>query len=335
MTLRVPAGIDPELERAAALQPDLDFADAISARAGLARALKLSRALSRGPACEDGLLVTERRVESQDCLDDIPVRVYEPLQRDGALPALVYFHGGGFVAGDLETDHVRCATLARGGAVVVVSVQYRLAPEHPFPAALHDCYDALVWTHVNAHVIGVDPALLAVGGSSAGAALAAAVTLMARDQDGPRPAFQMLLYPVTDDRMSTASMTTFNDTPGWNGRNSVHMWRHYIGEATGTDRVSGYAAPARAMDLARLPDAYVLTAEYDPLRDEGRQYAARLQQAGVATELRQFPGTFHNFDAAVPVASVSVRALDEQCARLLHAFGRHADPSHELRGAPR
>jgi len=319
---RVPPRIDAELARAAACQPDLDYSDVPGARRGLARALKLARAFQTPEIGGQGLRVTDRDLPTRDGDHRLAARFYEPHQARSPSPALVFFHGGAFVAGDLETEHLRCVTLARRSGVIVMSVDYRLAPEHPFPAALHDCYDALLWLHANAPAIGVDPARLAVGGSSAGGALAAAVALMARDCHGPSLTLQLLLYPVMDDRMETPSMRAFDDTPGWNAINSVHMWRHYLGAlAAGSEAVPAYAAPGRATDLAGLPPAYVLTAEFDPLRDEGIDYAGRLLQAGVPTELHQFPGAFHGFDVGVPQAGLSVLALDEQSSVLARALG--------------
>jgi acetyl esterase len=324
MSPTVPPGIDPELARAAALQPELDYSQPATARLGLARAVKLSRMMSRSYDLEHGLHMTERHVPARGGSPDVGVRIYEPLARDALLPALVFFHGGGFVAGDLETDHVRCATLSREGAVVVVSVDYRLAPEHPYPAGVHDCYDVLAWVHENAEQLGVDPDLIAVGGNSAGGAFAAAVALMARDGGGPPIALALLLYPVVDDRLATPSMREFLETPGWNGRNSVHMWKHYLGALAHTGAVPPYAAPARASELGGLPDTHIVTAEFDPLRDEAREYASRLTDAGVNTRLREFSGTFHGFDAAVPNARVSVQALREQSALLREGSWRSA-----------
>ncbi|WP_245687444.1 alpha/beta hydrolase [Streptacidiphilus griseoplanus] len=321
MTIIVPPGMDPDLVRAATLQPDLDYVDPPAVRASLKRAFKLSRALRPKQAGPQDLTVGERLIPAREGAPDIPVRVYDPVGRAASSPALVFFHGGAFVAGDLETEDARCAEIARRTGVLVVSVDYRLAPEHPFPHGFHDCYDALVWTAEHAGELGVDPRRIAVGGSSAGGALAAAVSLAARDLGGPEIMLQMLLYPVIDDALDTVSMREFGTTPGWNQPNSVHMWNHYLG-ADDREPVSPYAAPARAEDLTGLPPAYVLTAEFDPLRDEGIQYAVRLLAADVAVELHQFPGTFHGFDAAAPEAVATRRSLDEQCAVLLRAASR-------------
>jgi acetyl esterase/lipase len=249
--------------------------------------------------------------------------VYEPSHDDDAQAGLVYFHGGGFIAGDLDTEDSRCVHLARDAGCVVVSVEYRLAPEHRFPAPVDDCYAALVWTTSMATDLGLDPARIGVGGGSAGGALAAAVALMARDRGSPPVAFQMLLNPVLDDRIQTASMR-FVGTPLIDGSSAARLWDFYLG----ADRadVSPYAAPARAADLRGLPPTYVMTAELDPLRDEGIEYATRLLDAGVSVELHQFGGTFHAFDL-LPSA-ISCRAADEQAVWLR----RIAQPALVFRG---
>ena len=312
----VPAAIDGELARAASLQPDLDYADPPAVRRALRRAFQLSGAIRPQQDAGDPLVTTDRRIPGSDGTHDIGIRIYDQADRADPAAALVFFHGGAFVAGDLETEDARCAEITRRTGFLTVSVDYRLAPEHPFPAGFTDCVDAVAWTAANAGELRIDPLRIAVGGASAGGALAAAVCLAARDRNGPPIMLQLLLYPVIDDSLSTPSMNAFTATPGWNRPNSVHMWRHYL---RGCEHVSPYAAPWRAADLRGLPPAYVLTAEFDPLRDEGIRYAARLLDADVSTELHQFPGTFHGFDAAAPQAELTRRSLDEQCAVLIRA----------------
>jgi acetyl esterase/lipase len=219
-------------------------------------------------------------------------------------------HGGGFVAGDLDSEEVRCLRLADEAGCVVVSLEYRLAPQHRYPAALDDCFTALCWTASSAPSLGVDPDRIGVAGASSGGNLAAATALLARDRGEPAVAFQCLVYPTLDDRMQTASVG-FVDTPMIDGSDVARCWDYYLG-ADRSDDVSPYAAPARAVDLAGLPPAYVMTAELDPLRDDGLHYAMRLLEAGVSVELHQFAGAFHAFDL-FPTA-ISQRALDEQVA---------------------
>lgn len=304
--------IDAELVDVAARQPVVDYADPLMARARLARALKLSRSLR--PGTTSGVKVSDRLLSIAEGSRPIACRIYEPTRREAPVPALLFFHGGAFVAGTLETEDARCREYVRRAGIVVLSVDYRLAPEHPYPAGFDDCYDSLVWLSRSAHHLGVDPARIAVGGSSAGGALAAAVALAARDRGHADIALQLLLYPVIDDRLATWSMSQFVATPGWNRPNSVHMWRHYLRAHDG--EVPPYAAPARATDLSGLPPAYVMTADRDPLRDEGIDYAVRLVAADVTTEIHNFPGAFHGFDSAAPSARLSQRAMAEQCAVL-------------------
>ena len=233
-------------------------------------------------------------------------------------PALLDIHGGGFVVGDIEMEHGFAAGAARELGAVIAVVDYRLAPEHPFPAGLEDCYSALVWLHDNADRLGVDPARIAVGGQSAGGGLSAATALLARDRNGPPLCFQFLGIPELDHRLETTSMRTFVDTPMWHRANAVQSWAWYLGDTS--SEVSPYASPSIAEDLSGLPPAYVTTMEFDPLRDEGILYALRLMEAGVSVELHSFPGTFHG-SAAVPTAAVSRRATKEMVVALARGLG--------------
>jgi acetyl esterase/lipase len=304
--------VDPELSEALAGMPYVSLADPIKARAAMR---ELSATLSGEPATDPRVDVTDRTIPG-----GVPVRVYRPDRPAG--PVLVYFHGGGFVTGDLGNEHHRCLDFAAGLGIVVVSVDYRLAPEHPFPAPFEDAWAATVWTHAHAAELGADPGRVAVGGGSAGGGLAAAVALRARDEGGPPLAFQLLLYPVLDDRMDTASMRAYTEPPLFNRGEVEQMWRHYLGPDRGKPgwETPVYAAPARARDLSGLPPAYVLAAEADPLRDEDLVYARRLIEAGVPVELRHVPGAYHGFDGVLS-AAVARRARDEQHAALREALG--------------
>lgn len=253
-------------------------------------------------------------VPGQSGAPDIRVRTYRPVGAPPAAPALLYVHGGGFVLGDLDTEAPRCFQLCAETQYVVVAVNYRLAPEHPYPAAFEDCRTVLLWMWDGAGPLGLDRDRLAVGGSSAGGAIAASLALWARDNDGPGLAFQLLIYPVLDDRLENDSVRRYWDTPGWNGCATSQMWAHYL---SGSEPAGdAYAAPARATGLQDLPPAYILVAGEDPLRDEGLEYAARLQSAGVPTEVREVPGLPHGFDQFVPDAPVSRQSLAEQVAVL-------------------
>jgi acetyl esterase len=271
---------------------------------------------------DERVTVVNRRVPVLSPADEIEVRIYEPAARSAvALPGVVFFHGGAFVLGDVYSEELRCLRYAAGASCVVVSVGYRLAPEHPYPVPFEDCYAGLLWTFAHAGELGIDPARIAVAGSSAGGALAAAVSLKARDHCGPSLVFQLLVYPVLDDRMDTASMRCFNDSPLWTNTSSADMWDHYLGESGSRGEVPEYAAPARAADLAGLPSALVVTAEIDPLRDEGIAYAQRLMGAGVPTELHSFSGACHGFDILAASSSIGRRALAEQVDALSRSLG--------------
>lgn len=245
---------------------------------------------------------------------DVPVRIYRPQRAQGAI---VWLHGGGFVMGDLETEHPWAAQVADRSQAVVVSVGYRLAPEQRYPAAVDDAYAVMAWTAGHAAELGIDPARIAVGGHAAGAGLAAAVALRARDQQGPPIRFQLLNQPELDDRQETWSARRFTDTPFMTRGKVAASWRHYLGPVPATP----YAAPARADDLSGLPPAYITSAEFDPNRDEAIGYAQRLLQAGVSVELHQWPGTFHG-SQAIPSVGVSQRQTDELGAALRHALSQ-------------
>ena len=249
----------------------------------------------------------------------IPVRIYRKKNVVGALPVLLYFHGGGFFCGDLFSEESQCAQYALNAGCAVVCVAYRLAPEEPFPAALTDCYRVLEFLWSEDQNLNIDRDFIAVGGSSAGANLAAAVSLLARDRVGPKICFQMLLIPALDDRLETVSARQFTDVPDFGRSEAEVMWRWYLGEHA--HDISPYAAPARAKDLSGLPTAYVLCAGLDPLRDEGVDYALRLTEAGVAVELHLVPSIPHGF-ASIPSAAISKRLLKEQVEVLREVFSR-------------
>ena len=240
----------------------------------------------------------------------VPVRIYRAGQ-----PAIVYCHAGGFVLGNLDTDHRQCVELARRGRCTVISVDYRLAPEHPFPAALDDAMAVLRWVAASATALGVDPALLGVAGSSAGATLAAGLTHGAADGSLPAIAFQLLHQPVLDDR-ETASKTEFRASPAFDGEAADLMWRYYLGPAAGSEA----AVPARRHRLRGLPPSLITCAEIDPFRDEAVDYALQLLRVGVSTELHVFPRTCHGFDSLLPDWSVSERLFALQGQALCRAF---------------
>jgi acetyl esterase/lipase len=268
---------------------------------------------------ESGVVLAERLIPGPADAPELAIRIYSPEDLSAQVPGLLHIHGGGFVIGSLDSERGTCLALCRHLGIVVVSVNYRLAPETPYPGGLEDCYAALQWLHDNGAALNLDAGRLGVFGLSAGGGLAAATALLARDRGGPRICFQYLGIPELDDRLATPSMHQFTDTPMWNRPSAELSWDHYLGAnfQRGADNVPCHAAPARARDLSALPPAYVSTMEFDPLRDEGILYALRLMQAGVPTELHSFAGTFHG-SSLFQSAGVSQR----EAAEMFTVLGR-------------
>ena len=253
------------------------------------------------------------------------VRVYHPADVPGQLPALCWMHGGGRIMGRLELSELTATSYVRRLGCAVVSVDYRLAPENPHPAALDDCYAALQWTADHAAELQIDAGRIAIGGESAGGGLAASTALLARDRGGPALIFQLLVCPMLDDRNVTPSSHEITDIGVWDRWHNVEAWTAVLGQQAGCEGVSPYAAAARAEDLSGLPPAYIDVGELDVVRDEDIDYATRLMQAGVAAELHVFPGAFHGFDLFAPRASVSKQAATARRDALHRAF--HAHPN--------
>lgn len=303
---------DPEIAPLIPMLPtEMDWSDMPAVRAGLAQMIQSLG--DAAPQARSDVAHEDRQVPGPQGAPPVGVRVYRPPGDAPLRPGVLYLHGGGFCLGSIETEHAGAAALCADVDAVLVSVEYRLAPEDPFPAGLEDCYAALQWLAGEAAALGVDPARIGVIGQSAGGGLAAGLSLLARDRGGPPIRYQVLGIPELDDRLETPSMRQFTDTPLWNRPNAVMSWRHYLGENPG--EVSPYAAPARAKDLRGLPPAYVSTMQYDPLRDEGIHYALRLLEHGVAVELHQYPGTFHG-SMLFTNADVSRRSMVEMTAAL-------------------
>ena len=251
---------------------------------------------------------------------DIPVRIYTPVAAGGTCPALVYYHGGGWVIGDLDTHDALCRTLANEAGCKVIAVHYRLAPEHPFPAAFDDAYAAVKWVEAKSSEIGIDPNRIAVAGDSAGGNLAAAVSLRAKAEKSPQIAFQLLIYPVTDAPRGTQSYKDFAEGYFLEADGMDWFWNHYVVNA-GADPADPFAAPLRAPALAGLPPAYVVTAGFDVLRDEGKAYAEALKKAGVEVEYVNYEGMIHGFfnlqgalDVARDAVKAAAKALKEALA---------------------
>lgn len=249
----------------------------------------------------------------------VPARVYRP-HGEGPFPVAMMFHGGGWVIGDLDTADCQSREVCRGAEVVVVSVDYRLAPEHPFPAAAQDCYSATKWAASHADEYDGDPTRLAVVGDSAGGNLAAVIAQMARDRGGPSIAFQLLVYPVTDGvNFDRASYRDNADGYLLTAESMQWFWNHYA--PAPDDRRNPYASPLLASDLSALPAALVMTAEYDPLRDEGEAYGHALAAAGVDAEVIRYDGFIHGFFAHSQTIDAVRGAMSDACAALRAALG--------------
>ncbi len=311
--------IDPELTPILEFIPELSIANLASARSGF---LELTRQMS-ADLDRSGVTVVNRDIPGPGGAPAVPVRIYTPEGLDATVPGLLHIHGGGFVIGNLDSEEGSCLALCRDLGIVIVSVDYRLAPESPFPGGLEDCYAALCWTADHAAELHIDPQRLGIIGMSAGGGLSAATALLAAERNGPAICFQYLGIPELDDRLDTPSMQRFHDTPMWNLPSAQLSWDYYLSEdyRRGADGVPHLAAPARASveQLEGLPPAYVSTMEFDPLRDEGVLYALQLMRAGVPTELHSFPGTFHG-SSMVASATVSQREAAEMRAVLRRAL---------------
>ena len=236
---------------------------------------------------------------------EVKLRVYRRKGNDSVLPCVYAIHGGGYVMGSYEMEDLRFDSWCTSLGLVGVSVEYRLSPETPYPGPLEDCYSGLRWVFEHAEQLGIDPVRTGICGTSAGGGLAAGLALLARDRGEVQPAFQMLIYPMLDDRQVTPSSRW--DVPVWSPANNEFGWRSYLGDLYGTDRIPPFAAPARAEDLSRLPPASVWVGTADGFCDEDIIYAQRLNQAGVPTELHVYPGAPHGFDAFSPNAPVARR----------------------------
>lgn len=248
---------------------------------------------------------------------DVPVRVYRPELKDTP-PVLVYFHGGGWVLGSLETHDAICRALANAARCVVIAVDYRLAPEHPFPHGLQDCQAVVRWVQESSVQLGLDGERVAVGGDSAGGNLAAAVANSNRDENGKPLCHQLLIYPVIDAERATESYRENAEGYLLTALGMKMFWELYLGEASASE--SALASPARLVDLAGLPPATIVTAQYDPLRDEGEIYAERLKAAGNQVALRRWDGVFHGFVGFADRLAKGSEAILFSAQRLRESF---------------
>lgn len=310
--------IDGEVATLFADQPILDLTDIPTARQTLAALLA---AASGGARPSPAVLRTDIRIPGMDGEPEVLVRHYRPAVQGDPLPGVLWLHSGGHVLGDMAQDDLLMEHFVDEVGCAAVSVEWRRSPENPFPAALHDAYAALAWMHDNAESLGMDRERIAVAGSSSGGGLAAGLVLLARDRGTYAVAFQLLVYPMLDDRNVTPSSHLVTDPRLWNRGSNLIAWRAYAGAAVGTDSISAYAAPARATDLSGLPCTYIQVGTLDLFLDEDIDYAQRLLQAGVPTELHVFPGAVHGFDLFAPDTAIARRFSRERDDALRRGLG--------------
>ncbi len=246
------------------------------------------------------------------------LRIYKPLSPTKKGPAILWIHGGGYATGVPELNKRLCKRLVEESEAVIIAPEYRLSIFEPYPAALDDCYLALLWLKEHAEELGAKSNQLMVGGESAGGGLTAAITLLARDRKEVNIAYQMPIYPMIDDRMISNSAQD-NDAPGWNSYNNREAWQLYLGDLFGADTIPCYAAPARATDFTDLPPACTYVGDLDSFLDETVSYFQSLCQAGVPAEYKIYKGCYHGFDISCPNAKISRKATDEFIASFHHA----------------
>lgn len=244
----------------------------------------------------EDIIIQNRFFLSSDNQQKTRVRFYRPKIVDAPTPVLVWMHGGGYVMGKPEMDEWRCVGYAREAGITVVSVDYRLAPKHPFPAGLMDCYDALLWVDASSAELGIDRGRIAVGGASAGGGLAAALAQMAHDRQMLTPVFQLLVYPMMDDRTALRMDLDDSDNITWNQENNRYGWESYLGQKCGSETLPAYSVPSRRADLSGLPPAWIGVGSLDIFHDEDVDYGNRLKAHGVDCTTHLTPGAFHGFD---------------------------------------
>lgn len=310
---------DPELQQAVEdgnvlTKKILDSIEIYKNQDEKARALKLSLRQFEVPDKNDNAEDIEIRSKvvslALDEQSNIRMRVYYPESSEKMLPCLYHIHGGGMIVGDIENNRINLLKLSEELKAVIVDVDYRLAPEYPYPHGVNDCYAGLKWVMEHSGELGVDHSMVGLYGESAGGGLVAATALKARDFGGPPVKFQAMIAPMLDDRNDTPSSGLCSGVwPSWPREMNVLAWRALLGEIAGSNRVSKYAAPSRAEDLRDLPPAYIEVGELEVFRDEDVSYAQKLMQYNVPVELYVYPGTFHSWYAHAPEATFSRRAV--------------------------
>ena len=318
------ASLDPELrEPVREMMGEFVVLDDIPAARLAMKSLMEAKAAATSVL--DQVEVEERSAPGPEGAPDVILTIIRPKNRERPLPALLWMHGGGYVMGCAAEDEAACARMAAEADCITVAVEYRLAPENPFPAALEDCYAALRWMVTAADELGIDPSLIAIGGGSAGGGLAAGLALLARDRGEMDVVFQLLIYPMLDDTNVGPADDPRPDALLWTRANNLVGWRSYLGCEPGGEGISCYASAPRAADLKGLPPAYISVGDLDLFAQEDIAYADRLIQAGVPTELHVYPGGCHGFDLIVPQADISARFTSDMLCALQRALHPPAD----------
>ncbi|SOC45050.1 alpha/beta hydrolase [Ureibacillus acetophenoni] len=296
----------------------------LSLDAELLPQIREAMAAGNQPVEQTEVSIEEVAIKSYDN-EEIKVRVYKPTKEtDGKLPGFLWIHGGGYVLGTAEADDALCVNIVNTANCVVVSVDYRLAPEHPYPTPIEDCYSALSWLVNNADELGVDTDKIGVGGLSAGGGLTAALTLLARDRQFPKVHIQFPLYPMIDDSNNTPSANEITDSMIWNQKLNDSGWKMYLGELYGKEEIPVYAAPARATDFSNLPTTYTFIGQLDPFRSETLTYVSKLAEAGIDVEFHLYPGGYHSFEILNPTSKIGQKASNDFLDAIKEGFERLA-----------
>jgi acetyl esterase/lipase len=297
--------LDPELKgpimAMLTQMPPTDFNDLPAARIASKQMFAAMKIRVPGVKTED------KKIPSPKGAPDVTVRIYRPEKQSKVLPALLWIHGGGYMLGEIDQEDATAMNFTLAGECVVVSVEYRLAPENPYPAPLEDCYAALKWLSTHADELKIDRSRIGIGGASAGGGLASGLALLARDRKEVKTIFQLLVYPMINDCNIAPPNDTLPDALFWTRANNLMGWRSYLGCQPGGEGISCYAAAYRADNLEGLPPAYITVGDIDLFAQEDIIYAQRLIAAGVSTELHVYPGGCHAFDMLVPGADISKR----------------------------
>lgn len=308
--------LDPEVAAALAAAPR--FAELTTELLPKIRAERLRDARVQSARLSGKVASTDHVVSGAPGDPDVTLRVYRAVDAVGALPCVYWVHGGGYVLGTYEAEDGRFESWCQRHNCVGVAVEYRLAPETPYPGPLDDCYAGLAWVHSNASALGIDPDRIGIGGASAGGGLAAGLALLARDRGDVPVRFQLLVYPMVDDRFGNPSHAW--EVPVWPPSSNRFGWSSYLGALFGSADVPPYAAAARASDLSGLPPTFITVGMLDGFVDEDIEYAARLNRAGVPVELHVHPGAPHGFEIFAPHTAVAKRAraeIDAWLARVI------------------